>query len=698
MRKSSRGGVTAVVAKKKTTASSSFSQKRYHHRTPLGEINDEEDEQRVQEKDSPMTVRRKWNKEHGVFCGGNSPSSARFKATAMDKVLILNRRVDTLEAKLIDANEHIKEQDAYSNRLQKDLVEAQKVHKQLRVLERERRLADEEVANLDEKLASIRNETKEDIQRLTIENDRLRNKETRELEDLEEEVKNKTLHVEDLEQSLSRSQGREMLMSRERDVALIEAERGAKELAATQARCVALSKAHEEAVVSCSKLKVENERTKEENVKLSSEVEDLTEQIENKRKENDLLYSALEDKKLVVLDEARSIASNSSMKQRVDFKEALAKATHEAERKADEAERKLEAERKDVTELICSFEEELKSKTEKIASLRLELANARSKNASTSSSPSSMNVAAKKQQQRKQQSVLLNDPLDEEDEEDDGYYNYNEENAHHHQGGVKTEMQIRYEQAERKQEEYERSEELKRLDATRWTLQKELEKEIRDANALRDENKNISYAFDKLKREHEFTEEKLQAADLHLEMLEKTHRAAREALKSAEEEKFQAERAVRNAKTDAEMALKRKESAAISENRAMKMQVQSLERQLERCEERVKAAELDAANALVKVNEEVETRARLEVDVQAKENKMKIKERDLRNKLEHSRQALHFVVLAETKTLMKLYNAAEVTRETGVIDTSTRPRDVDEKLWSRIVDALASIDIRTEEL
>ena len=97
------------------------------------------------------------------------------------------------QAKLIDANEHIKEQDAYSNRLQKDLVEAQKVYKQLRVSERERRLADEEVANLDEKLASIRNETKEDIQRLTIENDRLRNKETRELEDLEEEVKNKTL-------------------------------------------------------------------------------------------------------------------------------------------------------------------------------------------------------------------------------------------------------------------------------------------------------------------------------------------------------------------------------------------------------------------------------------------------------------------------------------------------------------------------
>ena len=98
MRKSSRGGVTTVLAKKKI--SSSFSQKRYHHRTPLGEINDEEEERR-QEKDSPMTVRRKWNKEHGVLCGGNSPSSARFKATAMDKVLILNRRVDTLEVRTI---------------------------------------------------------------------------------------------------------------------------------------------------------------------------------------------------------------------------------------------------------------------------------------------------------------------------------------------------------------------------------------------------------------------------------------------------------------------------------------------------------------------------------------------------------------------------------------------------------------------
>ena len=602
----------------------------------------------------------------------------------------LTRTHTHTQAKLIDANEYIKEQDAYSHRLQKDLVEAQKVYKQLRVLEQERRLADDELANLDGKLASIRNETKAEIQRLTIENDRLRNKEAGELEDLEEEVKNKRLHVEDLEQSLSRCQGREMLMSRERDVALIEADRGAKELAATQARCVALSKAHEEAVMSCSKLKVENERTKEENVRLTSEVEDLTEQIENKRKENDLLYSAIKDKNLVVLNEKQTISSNSSIQQRVDFKEALAKATHEAVRKADEAERKLESERKDVTELICSFEEELKSKTEKIASLRLELANARSKNAT-----SSFNVApreVKKQQQQRKQSVLLNDPLDDEDDEE---YYFEEQHHHHKQ---KTQKQDQYDEDEEKQEEYERSEELKRLDATRWTLQKELEKEIRDANELRDENKNLSYSFDKLQREHDFVTEKLQAADLHVEMLEKTHRAARESLKAAEEEKFQAERAVRNAKTDAEMALKRKESEAISENRAMKMQLQSLERQLERCEDRVKAAELDAANALVKVNEEVETRARIEVDMQAKENKLKIKERDLRNKLEHSRQALHFVVLAETKTLMKLYNAAEVTRETGVIDTSTRPRDVEENLWNRIVDALASIDIRNEEL
>ena len=69
------------------------------------------------------------------------------------------------------------------------------MYKQLRVLEQERRLADDELANLDGKLASIRNETKAEIQRLTIENDRLRNKEAGELEDLEEEVKNKRLSL-----------------------------------------------------------------------------------------------------------------------------------------------------------------------------------------------------------------------------------------------------------------------------------------------------------------------------------------------------------------------------------------------------------------------------------------------------------------------------------------------------------------------
>ena len=52
------------------------------------------------------------------------------------------------------------------------------MYKQLRVIERER-VGGREVANLDEKLAIRTN--KRDIQRLTIENDRLRNKETREL-------------------------------------------------------------------------------------------------------------------------------------------------------------------------------------------------------------------------------------------------------------------------------------------------------------------------------------------------------------------------------------------------------------------------------------------------------------------------------------------------------------------------------------
>ena len=178
-----------------------------------------------------------------------------------------------------------------------------------------------------------------------------------------------------------------------------------------------------------------------------------------------------------------------------------------------------------MTELICSFEEELKSNTEKIASLRLELANARSKNAT-----SSFNVApreVKKQQQQRKQSVLLNDPLDDEDDEE---YYFEEQHHHHKQ---KTQKQDQYDEYEEKQEEYERSEELKRLDATRWTLQKNSRKKFEAANALRDENKNLSYSFDKLQREHDFVTEKLQAADLHVEMLEKNAQSGERIVKSS---------------------------------------------------------------------------------------------------------------------------------------------------------------------
>ena len=158
--------------------------------------------------------------------------------------------------------------------------------------------------------------------------------------------------------------------------------------------------------------------------------------------------------------------------------------------------------------------------------------------------------------------------------------------------------------------------------------------------------------------------------------------------------KFQAERAVRNRKMNGDGV----EAERVGSN----LRKPSDENASAKFRETVGAVRRARENGGVgccqcvsQVNES-RNEARLEV-VCNEENKMKIKERDLRNKLEHSRQALHFVVLAETKTLLKLYNAAEVT-ETGVIDTSSRPRDVDEKLWSRIVDALASIDIRNEEL
>ena len=91
----------------------------HRHRTPFGEVtnkkNDGEcDDDENEEPDAPMTVRRKWNKEHGL-CDENkkktstmkhsfaSPSNninARFKATAMDKVLILQRRVESLEVRV----------------------------------------------------------------------------------------------------------------------------------------------------------------------------------------------------------------------------------------------------------------------------------------------------------------------------------------------------------------------------------------------------------------------------------------------------------------------------------------------------------------------------------------------------------------------------------------------------------------------
>lgn len=113
-----------AVPKKKTVSFAvvgreGHSHHHHRHRTPFGEVtnkkNDGEcDDDENEEPDSPMTVRRKWNKEHGL-CDENkkktstmrhsfaSPSNninARFKATAMDKVLILQRRVESLEVRV----------------------------------------------------------------------------------------------------------------------------------------------------------------------------------------------------------------------------------------------------------------------------------------------------------------------------------------------------------------------------------------------------------------------------------------------------------------------------------------------------------------------------------------------------------------------------------------------------------------------
>ncbi len=57
----------------------------------------DEDDEDDEERDSPMTARRKWNKEQR---GANEKTmGTRWKATAMDKVLILTRRVESLEVR-----------------------------------------------------------------------------------------------------------------------------------------------------------------------------------------------------------------------------------------------------------------------------------------------------------------------------------------------------------------------------------------------------------------------------------------------------------------------------------------------------------------------------------------------------------------------------------------------------------------------
>ena len=96
------GGTTVavrMVAPKKKSVSfvksrDEFSTKR--RGKPLAEMsmNEKDDDE---ERDSPMTARRKWNKEQR---GANEKTmGTRWKATAMDKVLILTRRVESLEVR-----------------------------------------------------------------------------------------------------------------------------------------------------------------------------------------------------------------------------------------------------------------------------------------------------------------------------------------------------------------------------------------------------------------------------------------------------------------------------------------------------------------------------------------------------------------------------------------------------------------------
>ena len=102
------GGTTVavrMVAPKKKSVSfvksrDEFSTKRRGgKRSPLAEMsmNEKDDEDDDEERDSPMTARRKWNKEQR---GANEKTmGTRWKATAMDKVLILTRRVESLEVR-----------------------------------------------------------------------------------------------------------------------------------------------------------------------------------------------------------------------------------------------------------------------------------------------------------------------------------------------------------------------------------------------------------------------------------------------------------------------------------------------------------------------------------------------------------------------------------------------------------------------
>jgi hypothetical protein len=127
MRKSR--AVIAVPKKKTVSFAVAGREGHNHHRTPFGEVTnkkngsaltrrcDDDDDGKCdddEEPDSPMTVRRKWNKEHGLcdenrkktsttkhsFASPSNNNNARFKATAMDKVLILQRRVESLEVRV----------------------------------------------------------------------------------------------------------------------------------------------------------------------------------------------------------------------------------------------------------------------------------------------------------------------------------------------------------------------------------------------------------------------------------------------------------------------------------------------------------------------------------------------------------------------------------------------------------------------